>query len=227
MLVLFDLDGTLLVGSDPLYRAALVPSVREVWGHELTDATFARRDHLPGETAVEGLRKMLTGDGLDPERVDEGLAHWCRVFGARYVEVLLDRGAGHFRCAPGAVEALTELARDHEIALLTGNPEPMARARIERLGLVAFFPDGSGAFGCDAEHREELIAIARGRAGGCPASDTVLVGDTPLDIEGAHAAGGRAVAVTQGAYGAAALAAADAVIGSLPELPAAIGSLAG
>lgn len=208
--------------SDPLYRKALVPSVRDVWGHELTEATFARGDHRPGQTAFEGLRNMLTGEGLEPEAIDAGLARWCNVFADTYVGLLAASPTDHWRFPPQTVETLTELSRAHELALLTGNPEPVARARMERLGLTEFFPRGSGAFGCDAEHRDELIAIARERAGGRPASETVLVGDTPRDVEGAHLAGIRAVAVTQGMYGPDDLAGADAVIGGLSELPGAL-----
>ena len=48
---------TLLLTPDGVYGDALVPSVREVWGHELTAESFARGDHRPGETAFEGLRR--------------------------------------------------------------------------------------------------------------------------------------------------------------------------
>ena len=50
----------------------------------------------------------------------------------------------------------------------------------------------------------------------------MAVGDTPVDVSSAHAAGARCVAVASGAYDAAALAAADRVISTLAELPAAL-----
>ena len=71
----------------------------------------------------------------------------------------------------------------------------MARARMERLGLAGFFPTGQGAFGCDAEERVELLAIARRRAGDRPAERTVEIGDTSRDVESAHEAGIRSIAV--------------------------------
>ena len=40
-------------------------------------------------------------------------------------------------------------------ALLTGNPEAVARARMKRLGLDTFFPDGEGAFGCQSVFSHE------------------------------------------------------------------------
>ncbi len=107
----------------------------------------------------------------------------------------------HWRAAPQVVETLDELAQDHDLALLTGNPEPVARARMRRLGLDRFFPAGTGAFGCEAEQRADLVHLARRRAGDPPLSELVLVGDTPRDVEGAHEAGIRAIAVATGEYG--------------------------
>ena len=99
-----------------------------------------------------------------------------------------DADTSGWRAAPGAGEALARLeAAGHRLALLTGNPEPVARARLERLGLARFFPAGQGAFGCESESRAELIALARARAGDWPAEATVEVGDTALDASAAPA----------------------------------------
>jgi phosphoglycolate phosphatase len=211
-----------LLTPDGVYVDALVPSVREVWGHELTAEGLARGDHRPGETALEGLRRLLLGEGLDADAVDSGLSRWCRRFGELYVQLLEAASTEHWELAPGALEALRTLAADHDLALLTGNPEPVARVRMERLGLGELFPRGAGAFGCDAESRAELIAIARERAGGRRQSETVLVGDTPRDVEGARAAGVHVVGVTLGEFAADELRTADAVIGTLAELPGAV-----
>ena len=103
-------------------------------------------------------------------------------------------------------------------ALLTGNPELVASARIERIGLAEFFPPGQGAFGCDAEDRAELIDIARGRAGDWPREQTVAVGDTEADVDGARRAGIHVIGFGPDP----ALAKADAVIQRMDELPAAL-----
>jgi phosphoglycolate phosphatase-like HAD superfamily hydrolase len=199
-----------------------VESVHEVWGHELTDQSFARAEHRPGETAMQGLRHLLLGEGLERAAIDALLARWCTVFSERYVPLLERAPTPHWRAAPGAEETLGELARTHDLALLTGNPEPVARARLTRLGLDRFFAAGTGAFGCEAEERADLVVLARRRAGDLPLSEIALVGDTPRDVEGAHAAGIRAIAVTTGEYGRDDLAAADAVLTALDELPPAL-----
>ena len=82
------------------------------------------------------------------------------------------------------------------LGLVTGNPEPMARARLERLGLAGFFPPGGGAFGCEAEERAALLELARVRAGDWPNDAVVEIGDTPADVATAKAAGFRSIAIT-------------------------------
>ena len=78
--------------------------------------------------------------------------------------------------------------------------------------LARFFPAGQGAFGCEAESRAELIAIARQQSGDWPAGRTVAVGDTPADVSGAREAGIHVVGFGPG------LDDADAVIESMSEL---------
>lgn len=116
------------------------------------------------------------------------------------------------------------------MALLTGNPEAIARARIERLGLTAFFPPGQGAFGCEAEERPALIELARqrARADGAPwpAERTVLVGDTPADVAGASGAGVCCIAIASGRLEREQLHGADVVIDRMPNLPGALDDLA-
>jgi phosphoglycolate phosphatase len=217
-LVLFDIDGTLFLVSDPLVGRATLEAVDEVYGVRLPADSIGRVDH-PGQTAQRITRLVLEAAGLDDEHIDAGLARWCELVSDRYLERLAGADTTHWEPAPGAEEALAELSARVEIALLTGNPEPIARERMRRIGLARFFPEGRGAFGCDAEHRVDLIRIARERAGDIPAARTWAVGDTPRDVEGAHAAGIRCVGITTGRFEADELADAEAVVERLTELP--------
>jgi phosphoglycolate phosphatase len=221
MLVLFDIDGTLLLTSDPVYGEALADTVEEVYGLHVSPSSLRRVDH-PGETAMSGLRLLLRVVGLGDDQIDGGLERWCELFAQRYLELLATRTTAHWEVAPDAAKILEELRLSMQTALLTGNPEPIARARMERLGLARFFRDGQGAFGCEAEQRADLIGIARRRAGNWPADRTVLVGDTPKDVAGARAASIAVVGVTTGSFGRDELAGADAVLDGLAELPGAL-----
>jgi phosphoglycolate phosphatase len=211
LLVLFDVDGTLLLSHDPFVGEAITEVAREL-GVEVDVSRLG-----PGETSLRQGREL----GI-PE---PDLARWCAGVGERYVELLAGADTSGWRVPDGVEAMLAGVESLGKLALLTGNPEPMARARMERLGLDRFFPRGQGAFGCEAEERTHLIALARERAGGWPAEKTVAVGDTPLDVAGAHAAGIRVVAVESHRFGAEALADADARISSLSSLPEALSSL--
>ena len=195
LLALVDIDGTLLLSDDPVAGEAFVGALRDCYPVDPPPDAVARTDH-PGQTAPRIARLVLLNEGLAKEQIDEHLDAWCARFGEGYVALLAEADTSHWQAAPGAAEALSRLREGGvRLALLTGNPEPMARARMERLGLAAFFPEGQGAFGCDAEERVELLAIARERAGDWPAERTVEIGDTPRDVDSAHAAGVRAVHV--------------------------------
>jgi phosphoglycolate phosphatase len=223
MLLLFDVDGTLFLTHDVLYAPANLSSVEDVYGLRLPgDAMDGIGE--PGQTALKTTRQLLRAAGLEDGRIDAGLGDWCEAFSARYLELLADADTSAWRPAPSAAEILTGLERHAALALLTGNPEPMARARLERLGLARFFPRGLGAFGCDAEERPALIRLALRRAG-AEAADAVAIGDAPNDVRGAREAGIRVIAVESPAVERAQLAGADAVISSLRELPAAVAAL--
>lgn len=189
LLVLFDVDGTLFVTHDPLAGRALRETLNERFGVELPEDVLERVDHL-GQTSLRIGRLVLRDAGLGDGEIDAGLEAWCTDFARRYLELLSDAGTSAWAAAPSAGDALAGLvAAGHHLALLTGNPEPVARARLERLGLARFFPAGQGAFGCESESRGELIARARARAGDWPSDRTVEVGDTAVDVRSAHEAG--------------------------------------
>jgi phosphoglycolate phosphatase len=195
LLVLFDVDGTLLLTHDPLAGQALHETLQKQFGALLPDEAIECVDH-EGQTSLRIARLVLEAAGVEIGRVGDGLPDWCPRFAERYIELLAHADTSRWRAAPGAEQALAQIAAaGNRLALLTGNPEPMARARMERLGLARFFAPGQGAFGCDAESRAELIELARTRAGGWPADATVEIGDTARDASSAREAGIRSILV--------------------------------
>jgi phosphoglycolate phosphatase len=195
LLALFDVDGTLLLGHDELSSRALLGSLREVYDVELLENAVDRVDH-PGQTAKHIARELLRSERVAERAIDELLDGWCRRFSETYIGLLSAADRVDWNGRAGAAEALAELERGGvRLALLTGNPEPIARARMERLGLAPFFAPGTGAFGCEAEERGELITRALERAGGWAPDQAAAVGDTPRDVSSAHEAGMRALIV--------------------------------
>ena len=182
----------------------------------------AEAPDAPGDTATAQVRRALSAAGFDQTEIGAGLERWCRSFSEHYLHLLAESDTSHWLLAPHAAEAVAAVGQR---ALLTGNPPDVAHARMDRLGLAAFFPRGQGAFGCERENRVELFALARERAGDWPLETTVAVGDTPLDISSARDAGCLCVAVATGRYGKGELGHADVVIPDLSALGAALRTL--
>ena len=221
LLLLIDVDGTLFLTDDPLVGETTAEAAREVWGIDVQPDCLAEPIH-DGGLARAQMRVLARRAGVAESEIDTGLPRWCARHAELYLARLAEADTGKWRAADRAAETLTELQAGARLPLLTGNAEPIARARMERLGLARFFPEGQGGFGCEAESRARLIEIARERAGGWPAADTVAVGDTEADVAGAHAAGVRVVGVHGDPD---ALTGADARISALSSLPEALSSL--
>jgi phosphoglycolate phosphatase-like HAD superfamily hydrolase len=106
--------------------------------------------------------------------------------------------------------------------LLTGNIRPLAEVKLGALGLTEHLDLDVGTYGDAHEVRAELVGPARRRAalaygGDFSGEATVIVGDTPLDVEAALVTGARAVAVATGYFSVAELTAAGAHV-VLPDL---------
>jgi phosphoglycolate phosphatase len=219
LLLLFDIDGTLLLGATDAHRDALQEALREVHGIDARQATVVAP---AGRTDGDIARSILLDAGISAERIDERAHDVKDECCLRYSQLCpsdLSRTV-----LPGVRELLERLSgRDGVIlALLTGNYEPVARLKLERAGIGHYFPSGLGAFGSDSEDRAALPAIARGRAGGrgrpYPREETVVIGDTPRDIACARADGIRCVAVATGSYGVGELDQADWIVDDAPAL---------
>ncbi len=105
---------------------------------------------------------------------------------------------------------------------MTGNVEAAAHIKLHRARLNRFF--SFGGYGSDSSDRGEITRIALKRAALVYGDDVepkqaVVVGDTPRDVEGAHAAGIDCIGVATGHYTVEQLreAGADYAIASLEE----------
>jgi phosphoglycolate phosphatase-like HAD superfamily hydrolase len=219
LLLLFDIDGTMLLKASAEHVASIHAALREV--HGIADPAAAGVA-AAGRTDGEITRQILVRNGVGAERIDARAADvrdvTCEEFGHRCPPDLRDR------VAPGIAELLDELAGRDDVlsALLTGNFEPIARLKLERAGLGHHFADGQGAFGSDHEDRAALPPIARHRAAvngrPHPRERTVVIGDTPADVACARADGVRCLAVASGPYPAEDLRGADGVAADGVEL---------
>jgi len=209
LLLLWDIDGTLLLRATGAHAAALRRAAGAVHGVELDGL----RVEAAGRTDAAIARDLLRAAGVADAQIDARAAAVARAAVAAYEELCPPDLSEYV--APGVHEALAALAAEpatYRLALVTGNLEPVARRKLANAGIGHWFAPGQGGFGCDAEERGELPAVARARAGGWPRERTVVIGDTPRDIACARADGVRVIAVATGPFSAEALADADAVV---------------
>jgi phosphoglycolate phosphatase len=215
VLLLFDIDGTLLLRASLEHAAALRSALEEVYG-----ACPRERVSAAGRTDTAIARDLALLGGVSPQRFDERLERFKDACAERYARACPSSLRAFV--APGVAELLAGLRGRQGVccSLVTGNYESVARLKLERAGIGHHFAAGQGAFGSDAEHRDALPPIARARAGGYAREHTMVIGDTPLDIACARADGLRVVAVATGIYAADELREADAVVEDAFELAA-------
>ncbi|MGA2469187.1 MAG: haloacid dehalogenase-like hydrolase [Solirubrobacteraceae bacterium] len=220
-LLLFDIDGTLLLAASKAHRAALLEAIGEVYG--LANCA-GQRIGAAGRTDTQIARAVALASGVPSERFDELRPAFESACVEAFARICPRSLAAHV--APGIPDLLAVLdgRADVRLSLLTGNLEPIARLKLSRAGIGDYFAPGQGAFGSDAEQRELLGPIARARAGTAdrpyPRERTIVIGDTPLDIACARADGLRVIAIATGPHQAGDLTAADHVVADAFELHA-------
>ncbi|MBO8141790.1 MAG: haloacid dehalogenase-like hydrolase [Firmicutes bacterium] len=192
-LLLFDLDGTLVI-SEGAGRRAIIRAFGTLYGSGSDWASL----NTAGRTDTAIFAAMLCEIGRDPAEAWSP-ALWETYF--RFLEDEVGRRPG--RLAPGVRELLDYCrpARGLFAALGTGNLERGARIKLEPHGINDRLP--VGGFGSDAAVRAELVRIGALRAGahyGVRFDRVVVVGDTPLDAECARENGFGAVLVGTGPY---------------------------
>jgi len=238
LLVLWDVDYTLIdaaAAGRRLYEIAFA----DMFGAELPYPTS-----MAGRTDRAIALEVLTLAGVaDP--VQQVAAFEARLAACAASVAGLVRE--HGRALPGAVAALAALealARDGSAdgaarglvvqSVLTGNIRELAEVKLGALGLTGYLDLEAGAYGSVSEVRADLVEVARGNAARRYGADfggaaTVLVGDTPRDVEAARAAGARAVGVATGSFtlGELDAAGADAVLPDLADTAAVLASILG
>ncbi len=202
---LFDIDGTILLahgaGSRAMRRAL----------HEVAGTTGPDGLHYAGKTDGQIVREALRGSGFSDADVDARMQAVLNRY-LTHLDGELEAGSAEPVEILKGVRELLAACEAHDgvlLGLLTGNLSVGATRKLRAVGLdSARF--AVGAFGSDSEHRPQLAALARERAGAflgraVDAASCVVIGDTPADIACAHAIGARAIGVATGNFTRAAL----------------------
>ncbi|WP_043692406.1 HAD hydrolase-like protein [Luteibacter sp. 9133] len=184
MLILFDLDGT-LINSEIGIFAGVRHSLATV-GADVPDDTVLRSWIGPPLRVSFG--ELLNGDS---ERVEQAVAAYSQRFH--------DVGWSEHTVYPGIADLISALAgAGHKLAVVTSKVRPHAEPIIAHLPFgdafdALYAPDPSTS----KSEKAEMIAAAVADFGHI-VDDVIMIGDRHFDIDGAVANGVRGIGVLWG-----------------------------
>ncbi|WP_109485429.1 HAD-IA family hydrolase [Occallatibacter savannae] len=201
-LLVFDLDGTLIDSAQDLCNSVNATLERFNRPH-LTDEIIATYIGNGALTLVR--RAFAADDGIEPG--EELLAEAYKYFLDYYREHKLDYTYAY----EGVLEALDALHKVHDqlessertnparkMAVLTNKPVRPAQAICEALGLAPYFLNiyGGNSFATKKPDPEGLLALMK-EADASP-EETVMIGDSQVDVQTARNAGAWSIGCTFG-----------------------------
>jgi phosphoglycolate phosphatase len=189
--ILFDIDGTLIT-TGGAGAASWRLAFDELYGIPADIGKFTdtgMTDPAVGRKTFEAVLHR------EPERMEFTRLIERRLF---YLHKTVEESEG-YRVLAGVEELLPQLiAEGYLLGLVTGNLEAAAHIKLYRAKLNRYF--SFGGYGSDSPDRGELTRIAMERAAlvygeSVSPKQAIAVGDTPLDVDGAHAAGIECIGV--------------------------------
>jgi phosphoglycolate phosphatase len=194
ILTLFDIDGTLVRGARCHYQA-FVHAIRKFYNMEedISGINYA------GKTDPQILKEVLELGGIKEKSIKKNFND-CLDYMTHYY--LANVYKENVKALKGVKELLNLLHKEKVLlGLTTGNLEPIAHAKLGRVGLDHYFP--FGGFGSDNSERPMLVkkALERARENfNFIGDDIFVIGDTPLDINAGIQVGVKTVGVGTGRY---------------------------
>ncbi|WP_153805060.1 HAD hydrolase-like protein [Nocardia sp. SYP-A9097] len=196
-LLLWDIDRTLLT------TAGVSREMYSLAFESLTGIASTVVADTAGRTEFEIMNELFRGNAIGADRswlptdIEQVL-----VDSLTQMQIELARRGS---ALPGAESALRTLAEIPSIfqSVLTGNVRRNAAIKLATFGLDGWLDLSVGAYGSDGKARWELVDLARQRAGGkyrraFDADSTIIVGDTPKDVEAGLLGGAKTIAVASG-----------------------------
>ena len=202
-LLLFDIDCTLL-NTGGAGMAAFHSAAEELYSEQIAQKNGLQLD-MAGSTDFGLIMEIFKSLG-----VQDSIGERDKFFQLYLSKLKVNLSDPKFdgQLLPGVVKTLNKLSEPNErydifIGLLTGNLKEGAKIKVEHYGIEKFFT--FGAYGCDHFDRNELGPIALDRAHDeygilFDPQETIVIGDTPKDINCAKAFGARSFAVATGSF---------------------------
>lgn len=199
-ILLWDIDGTLIKSTrNGSFKDYFAPVMREVFG------SCGKLDELQvsGMTDFQIFYECLKDEGFSAETVRAKIPDLLKRIPQEMEEYM--RSVKTHEMLEGVEKALEKTA-DHPKylnALLTGNLQPAARIKLEKVGLRKYFDFSVSAFG-EISHRREDLGFAAIAAASqhfnyeFRSGQFIIIGDTPNDIACARACNAKVLAVATG-----------------------------
>jgi phosphoglycolate phosphatase len=183
LLVIFDLDGTLVDSFDDIRAGAI--------------KAFADVGVSPGEEVLALCRRGLPLEELwaAANGPEVGFGAFAAAYRARYLPACTERTVPY----PGARQALAEIGTRARVAIATTKRTETAERVLAGTGLRDLVHHVCGSDGLPAKPDPAVLRRASETAG-VPLARALMVGDTDRDVLAARAGGATACAVTWGGF---------------------------
>ena len=195
-LILFDIDRTLIKGSEVKDTIAFPEAFKKVYG---VDTTIEIINHH-GMTDQQIIIEVLKKNGINEQEIKFKIEECMKVMVDSFNGFI---GNENIVSLEGVQELLEELNKNGFLmGLVTGNLEAIARGKIKKAGINHYFK--VGGFGNDDINRTNLVKLAIKRAKENflfkSNNDVFLIGDAPQDMKAGKEAGIKTIGVTTGIY---------------------------
>jgi phosphoglycolate phosphatase-like HAD superfamily hydrolase len=201
-LLLFDIDGTILRLKD--YRSYHI--ICDFFRNRFS-ATIDPNELLSfsGKTDLQILRETCQVCGIDFADIEDNIDSVWSELNSEFVRHCTP---SNIQLLPGVIDLLSALDSDErfQLALVTGNFTANAYLKLSTFNLEKYFP--FGAFGSDNADRNSLPMLAIERGNSQAGKDlfsprnSIIIGDSHLDVACAKANGIPCLAVATGRHSA-------------------------
>lgn len=185
MLIIFDLDGTLIDSAKDL--AVSMNATRAHLGMPPLDPALIYT--YVGNGAPVLVQRAL-GAGASEELVQEGLSFFLKFYRTHALE--------HTQLYPGVRELLEALAAKHQLTILTNKPVKISFDIVAALGLVGYFQRVYGGDSFAAKKPDPVGIRTLMTEYATEPDHTWMVGDSSVDVQTARNAGVRSCGVAWG-----------------------------
>jgi phosphoglycolate phosphatase len=184
-LIVFDLDGTLVDSHRDIANAANA-LVEELGGTRLPDAAIVA---MVGEGAALLVRRALAAAGIDPE-TPGALDRFLVLYDARLLE--------HTQPYDGTLDVLAHFSDRIPMSVLTNKPQRPTERILDELQLRGYFGEVIGGDTPLGRKPDPAGLLNLAHRAGVPAEQTLMIGDSPVDLLTARNAGTRICLVRYG-----------------------------